>query len=347
MIKLFTDNQVLSWLKSNMIMRYWYGTHGHKCTEDLLQRKRKQYPSHYGDSRMSTYRKHIDAGEYCADCVGAMKFAYWSDLGAHSQKYGSNGMPDVSADGLFRFAKEQGCDWGTIDSMPDRPGLAVRYAGHVGYYMGDGVVREWRGFKYGRVDTKLKDRDWTHWYELPFVNYSGQIAEEPEAETPVSVGTLGSRLLKKGSKGEDVTMLQELLLELGYELPKYGADGDYGSETVAAVKAFQQDNGLTADGKYGEKSHAALMGILAEREAQDDENEDDDVQGVSEQYVEVTGNTVNIRYGAGQQHEAFTVVRKGAKLALIATANNGWHAVRLPDGREGWIGPKYSKVVAA
>ena len=59
MVKLFTDDQVLGWLRTNMLTRYWYGTHGHKCTEDLLQRKRKQYPSHYGDSRMSTYRKHI------------------------------------------------------------------------------------------------------------------------------------------------------------------------------------------------------------------------------------------------------------------------------------------------
>lgn len=342
MVKLFTDDQILGWLKTNLILRYWYGTHGHKCTEDLLQRKRAQYPSHYGDSRMSTYRKHIAAGDSCADCVGAIKYAYWSDLGAHGQKYGSNGMPDVSADGLFRFAKEQGCDWGTIDTMPDRPGIAVRYAGHVGYYMGGGIVREWRGYKYGRVDTRLQGRKWTHWYELPFVDYGE--ADQPEAETPVSVGTLGSRLLKQGRKGDDVRILQELLMELGYALPKYGADGDYGSETIAAVKAFQKDNGLTADGMYGEKSHAALMGILAEREAQDDDGESEAVEPL---FVEITGNTVNIREGAGTQHDIVTVVRKGTMCVWRATAANGWHAVIIPGGREGWVGPKYSKVVKA
>lgn len=341
---LYTSEQVLEWLRKNIIKKYWYGTHGHNCTEDLLQRKKKQYPSHYTSGRMSTYRKHIAEKALCADCVGAIKYAFWSDLGAHGQKYKSNGMPDTSADGLFRFAKGEGCDWGTIDTIPERPGIAVRYSGHVGYYMGNGIVREWRGYKYGRVDTELKGRAWTHWYELPFVNYSGQTAQLPEEKEPVSVGTLGSRLLKKGRKGDDVKMLQELLLELGYSLPRYGADGDYGSETVLAVKEFQQANGLTADGQYGEKSHAAMMDILAEREAQEDE---DEAPETVTQYVEVTGNTVNIRKGSGTTYEILTRVRLGAKLALVATATNGWHAVKLPDGREGWIGPKYSKVVEA
>ena len=342
---LYTSEQIHKWLCENLIKKYWYGTHGHICSEELLQRKKKQYPAHYTSGRMSTYRKHIAEGALCADCVGAIKYAFWSDLGAHAQRYQSNGMPDTSADGLFRLAKELGCDWGTIDTMPDRPDIAVRYTGHVGVYKGGGIVREWRGFDYGRVDTKLKDRRWTHWYEIPFVDYSGQTAKQPEVKEPVSVGTLGSRLLKKGRTGDDVKMLQELLMELGYELPKYGADGDYGNETEAAVMEFQGDNGLTADGKYGEKSHEVMMDILAEREAQEDEDDEDEVPVT--QYIEVTGNTVNIRKGSGTTFEILTCVRLGAKLALVATAANGWHAVKLPDGREGWIGPKYSKVVAA
>lgn len=341
---IYKSQQIVNWLRSNDIRRYWYGTHGHTCTEDLLKRKAKQYPSHYTSGRMATYRKHIAAGDKCADCVGAIKYAFWSDLGAHGQKYQSNGMPDTSADGLFRFAKERGCNWGTIDTIPERPGIAVRYSGHVGYYMGGGIVREWRGFNYGRVDTQLVDRTWTHWYELPFVDYAAQTAQEPETDKPVSVGTLGSRLLKKGAKGDDVKILQELLMELGYALPRYGADGGYGSETVAAVKAFQRDNSLTVDGDYGEKSHAALMGILAEHEAQEDEEPEAEI--VEAKFVEITGGTVNVREGAGTQHDIVTVVRKDTLCVWRATAENGWHAVILPGGREGWVSPKYSKVVA-
>ena len=159
-------------MRENIIRRYWYGTHGHTCTEELLQRKKKQYPSHYTSGRMSTYRKHIAEKALCADCVGAIKYAFWSDLGAHGQKYRSNGMPDTSADGLFRFAKEQGCDWGTIDTMPDKPGLAVWHDGHIGVYIGDGYVIEAMGTKYGVVKTEMEGRGWTHWLEIPYINYN-------------------------------------------------------------------------------------------------------------------------------------------------------------------------------
>jgi N-acetylmuramoyl-L-alanine amidase len=43
-------------------------------------------------------------------------------------------------------------------------------------------------------------------------------------------------------------LLQKRLLSLGYELPKWGADGEFGDETVEAVKSFQADNGLSPDG---------------------------------------------------------------------------------------------------
>ena len=71
---------------------------------------------------------------------------------------------------------------------------------------------------------------------------------------------LGARLLKRGMSGSDVRELQELLMQLGYDLPRYGADGDYGDETVSAVTAFQRQAGLTADGVYGAQTHAAVDG---------------------------------------------------------------------------------------
>ena len=65
-------------------------------------------------------------------------------------------------------------------------------------------------------------------------------------------------ILRKGSKGTYVTLLQTQLMNRGYSLPKYGADGSFGNETLTAVKQFQSDNGLTADGVVGEKTWAAL-----------------------------------------------------------------------------------------
>ncbi len=61
----------------------------------------------------------------------------------------------------------------------------------------------------------------------------------------------GTNALAKGNDGNDierVKTLQELLMQNGYSLPKYGADGDFGDETVAAVKKFQKDFGLPVTG---------------------------------------------------------------------------------------------------
>lgn len=48
--------------------------------------------------------------------------------------------------------------------------------------------------------------------------------------------------MKYGDKGPEVREMQERLLALGYELPKYGADGHFGDETRAALKEYADDN---------------------------------------------------------------------------------------------------------
>ena len=45
---------------------------------------------------------------------------------------------------------------------------------------------------------------------------------------------------------------------LGYDLGMYGADGDFGSNTLEAVKKFQSDCGLKADGIVGPLTWGAL-----------------------------------------------------------------------------------------
>ncbi|MDO4384895.1 MAG: peptidoglycan-binding domain-containing protein [Clostridia bacterium] len=83
---------------------------------------------------------------------------------------------------------------------------------------------------------------------------NGAKAESPAPDEETEV----HETLKRGMKGEDVRRLQQRLMELGYSLPKYGADGDYGSETATAVKAFQADRNLTVDGVAGEATLTAL-----------------------------------------------------------------------------------------
>ena len=60
-----------------------------------------------------------------------------------------------------------------------------------------------------------------------------------------------SYLLLEGTRGNDVDMLQRRLEDMGY-LDK--VTGYYGTETIDAVKAFQDRNDLTVDGKTGEET---------------------------------------------------------------------------------------------
>ena len=66
-------------------------------------------------------------------------------------------------------------------------------------------------------------------------------------------------LSKYGSRGEEVRTIQTKLKRWGYY--DGNVDGIYGSQTLAAVKKFQQKNGLTVDGIAGTKTLQA-MGIF-------------------------------------------------------------------------------------
>jgi len=59
-------------------------------------------------------------------------------------------------------------------------------------------------------------------------------------------------LSKLGSTGAEVTRVQKKLKALGYY--SGAADGIYGNATKAAVKAFQKNCGITADGVAGPKT---------------------------------------------------------------------------------------------
>lgn len=57
-------------------------------------------------------------------------------------------------------------------------------------------------------------------------------------------------IIRKGSRGSQVKLIQEFL--------EISADGIFGSGTEAAVKAWQSENGLTADGIVGPKTWDAM-----------------------------------------------------------------------------------------
>ena len=77
-----------------------------------------------------------------------------------------------------------------------------------------------------------------------------------------SIPTVTATILRKGSAGPEVKSLQKKLLQIGYYLGSYGADGDYGDATVTAVRKFQKDNSLAVDGEAGPNTLAAVNKVL-------------------------------------------------------------------------------------
>lgn len=67
--------------------------------------------------------------------------------------------------------------------------------------------------------------------------------------------------LEIGDSGSDVKTMQTMLIKVGYSCGKFGADGDFGSDTDSALRKFQKDKGLTVDGQYGTNSKAKLTAL--------------------------------------------------------------------------------------
>lgn len=265
-------SELVAFAKSMVGMPYWYGTCVYKCSNSLLESKTAQYPSHYGSKRKNTYKSHIADKLVCMDCVGLIKGFFWTNGGegvveaigtdkTFPRSYASNGMPDKSANRLLTMCKKDGAKNGSIDSIPDVGGILVFSDGHVGVYVGNGKVVEARGYAYGVVVTNLAERNWTSWSFLPshILDYEGKDGVEIVAKTY----TLGERVLKVTQpmmNGSDVTELQRALILKGFSTIK--VDGFFGTDTEAAVKAFQKAAKIAVDGKVGKETVKALQNYV-------------------------------------------------------------------------------------
>ena len=85
---------------------------------------------------------------------------------------------------------------------------------------------------------------------------------EPSAPEPVKENTCKVEwtfpILQQGDENSWVEIMQIRLLAKGYSLPRWGADGDFGSETRNAVERFQKDKGLVVDSVVGQATWKAL-----------------------------------------------------------------------------------------
>lgn len=149
-------------------------------------------------------------------------------------------------------------------SVSERTVQAVTYKVNA---PGGVVMREAPSFTAGVVNTYAYGTEISvldtsgAWYKADVGGTAGYIFGEYLTAAGASAnGVSGYPTLQYGANNDYVKQMQTLLIGKGYSLPKYGADGYFGSETRAAVEAFQKDAGLTVTGVCDEVTWAALIG---------------------------------------------------------------------------------------
>lgn len=210
---------------------YAYGTFGQKLTTTIINQKAKQYPSWYTDKRKKELLNLVNKNYFCFDCVGLIKGILWGWNGSNTTnggaKYESNGVDDVSANGLISKCKNISTNFSNITI-----GEIMWMDGHVGIYYKNGEVIECSPAFNNKVQiTYLSQRKWEKHGFLPWITYTTSFLP-PRG------------YFKKGDSGKNVEKICAFLSNL--------VKGDYfGDYAVSCTKVFQKQNGLEADGNIG------------------------------------------------------------------------------------------------
>ena len=234
---------------------YCWGATGQYCTVANRKAKMANQRITDGDRELIRQRCQVLNGSR-SSCEGC---AYFPD-GEKTRIYDCIGFINSLLDDAGIAHSGAGCttmwntakNWqekGTIANLPEMVCLVFqkdpREANkmqHIGLYIGDGMVIHCSKTV---KKQKLSAYPWSHYGVL--VGLGGDVP------VPTTKPTL-----RKGDSGPYVVECQEDLIQLRYDLSPYGADGKYGNKTISAVKAFQRDHGLAADGICGPKTWEAL-----------------------------------------------------------------------------------------
>lgn len=232
---------------------YVFGGYGLPLTEE----NKKRIQSGYAYNRKPERNQKIaeaEADTFGFDCSGLIKGLLWGWQGTADKNggavYGSYGVKDQNADTMIAHCLDVTTDFSTMQI-----GEAVWLPGHIGIYVGDGLVVEctpkWAdGVQLTACNvpkTGYPTRVWKKHGKLPYLSYAEQIA-------------LTLPVLQRGMSGGRVLPLQRLLFAMGYPIGnKNPMDGKFGPLVEAAVQKFQQEQGLPITGIVDEVTWRALL----------------------------------------------------------------------------------------
>ena len=210
----------IAYLNSHLGDAYVWGAQGERVDNraDLEKWVRRKETSRRETDRALAYiKKATKTPLYAFDCSGLI--VHWlRDIRGLIDS-------DTNAQGLYRQCKQQGKlgAWQMqAGDLVFRYSFAVGKMGHVGVYVGNGMVIEAQGRDAGVVMRHLSYGGWTHQGRHP------ALAED----TAPTVFRLTSPMMH----GENVKAMQTALNACGYDCGK--ADGICGKATMTAVRAF-------------------------------------------------------------------------------------------------------------
>ncbi len=211
---------------------YMWGCAGSPVTYAVIESRARQYPSWYTADKVRQFEALVAKNYWGFDCVCLIKSVLWGWHGDRGRpyggaQYGSNGVPDVSANGMIALCRDV-----TQDFTREPPvGAALWCEGHIGVSLGNGLGVEctpaWDG---GVQITAIGNlgaaagyhaRRWSKWGFLPWVDYE--------------------------KEGEELDMTKEELLSVA-------GTGDHPSAWAQAAAEWAKENGIMngdGEGNYG------------------------------------------------------------------------------------------------
>ena len=162
-----------------------------------------------------------------------------------------------------------------------------------------------------------------------------------------STSATAKNYLEIGDSGAAVKTMQLMLIECGYSCGSYGADGEFGSGTDAALRKFQKDNSLVVDGQYGPASKMKLT-ALHNAKVSSDGSESKTPSKTPKWVGAVNTNELNVRTGAGTENPklaAYPLLRQHNLVDMCDTVRaadgTDWHYVRIAGKYYGYVCGKY------